>query len=480
MSSDLLHTLFSNLWSTFLVVAFFVGSIFVHELGHFLAARRRGVHVERFSIGIGPPIWSWRSKDGVEYCISWIPLGGYVLLPQLADLGALEGKSESDAAKLPAVSYSSKMLVFVAGATFNLLFAFLLATAIWIAGQPENSASATTRIGYVAKTVELPNKQSVPSPALEAGLQTGDLIRSIDGSPVENWSDVLYLISLGSGHAADGRRQAVFTIERNGQTMDFTVYPRLVGEERDRKVGIAGGYELIVQEVATGSVAEKAGFKVGDEILSLDGVRTLHMQTFVDQLSRPGLQSVVARVKRGGQEISVTIPARTEAGAGANIGLGLTTGFKLIHPSPIAQISENIGMTFRTLWSLLNPHSDVGLSKVSGPVGIVRVFHSAAEAGLRVAVIFAILVNVNLAIFNLLPLPILDGGQMLFATIGKLRGRALPANFIIAAQSAFGVLLITMVLYVSFFDVRRWARDVQESHAEAAAQPPPAAPATKP
>jgi len=89
---------------------------------------------------------------------------------------------------------------------------------------------------------------------------------------------------------------------------------------------------------------------------------------------------------------------------------------------------------------------------------------------MRVSLIFAILVNVNLAIFNLLPLPILDGGQMLFATIGKLRGRALPPNFIIAAQSTFGVLLLAMVVYVSVFDVRRWARDVQSERAEAAAQ----------
>jgi regulator of sigma E protease len=145
------------------------------------------------------------------------------------------------------------------------------------------------------------------------------------------------------------------------------------------------------------------------------------------------------------------------------------TGVQLTHPTPFAQLSEHVTMTFRTLWSLLNPHSDVGLSKVSGPVGIVRIFHSAAEAGIVVVLVFTILVNVNLAIFNLLPIPVLDGGQMLFATIGKLRGRALPPQFIMAAQSAFGVLLIAMVLYVSVFDVRRWARDVQSERAESAA-----------
>src|SRR3954470_9286521 len=105
---DLLQSVLANLWVLFLVVLLFGGSIFVHELGHFLAARRRGVHVERFSIGFGPAIWSRRGKDGVEYRVSWFPLGGYVLLPQLADLGALEGESTTEAGKLPPVSYLTK------------------------------------------------------------------------------------------------------------------------------------------------------------------------------------------------------------------------------------------------------------------------------------------------------------------------------------------------------------------------------------
>lgn len=476
MPNDLLTTLFSNVWSIFLVVLFFGGSIFVHELGHFLVARRRGVHVERFSIGFGPAIFSWRGRDGVEYRLSWIPLGGYVLLPQLADLGIVEGKSEADVEHLPPISYTSRMLVFVAGAVFNVLFAFALATIIWVVGQPESSATATTRIGYVAPTVELPDGQTVPSPAVQAGLQVGDVVRAIDGSKVSNWQDMLYLIGLGSGMTDDGRRQAVFSIERDGQMREITVHPMLVGQDRDRRVGVAAGYELLVQAVAPGSIAEQAGFHQGDEILSLNGVRTLSANTYFEKLEETAKQAVPVRVKRGDAEVTLTLPARPADKTGANLGLAVTTGFQLTHPDPFSQIWEQITTTFRTLWSLINPHSDVGLSKVAGPVGIVRIFHSAAEAGVRVVLVFAILVNVNLAIFNLLPLPVLDGGQMLFATIGKLRGRALPPNFIIATQSAFGVLLLAMVLYVSVFDVRRWARDVRSDRAVAAEQAPAAAP----
>ena len=470
MSTDILQNLFSNIWSVFLVVFFFGGSIFVHELGHFLAARRRGVHVERFSIGFGPAIFSWRGRDGVEYRLSWIPLGGYVLLPQLADLGAIEGKAEVDVEALPPVSYSTRMIVFVAGAVFNLLFAFVLASIVWVIGQPESSEMASTRVGYVAQKLELPDGIEVTSPAAEAGLRPGDVIKEIDGSPVDNWLDIQYLIGLGAGQAADGRRKAEFTIDREGQIIDLAVYPILVGDERERRVGISQGYELLVQEVASGSIGEKAGFKAADEIISVDGVRTLTLKTYVDQLENHTDRAMVAKVKRGSGEVSLTIPPRSDPKSATSIGLTLTTGFQLTHPSPFKQIGDHILKTFQTLSSLLNPHSDIGLSKMSGPVGIVRIFHSAAEAGIRIALIFAILVNVNLAIFNLLPLPVLDGGQMLFATIGKLRGRPLPANFIVAAQSTFGLLLLAMVLYVSVFDVRRWARDARSDDAPPAEQ----------
>ena len=199
---DLLSAAFSNIWSIFLVVVFFGGSIFVHELGHFLAARRRGVHVERFSIGFGPAIWSYRAKDGVEYRIAWFPLGGYVLLPQLADLGAIEGESTADVAKLPPISYSTKMIVFVAGAAFNVLFAFALACIITAIGVPESSMTATTRVGYVAKTLEGPDGTKTPSPALTAGFRAGDIVRAIDGKPVADWQDLMQTLITTTGRAA--------------------------------------------------------------------------------------------------------------------------------------------------------------------------------------------------------------------------------------------------------------------------------------
>ena len=126
--------------------------------------------------------------------------------------------------------------------------------------------------------------------------------------------------------------------------------------------------------------------------------------------------------------------------------------------------------TIRTLWALVNPRSDINLTHVVGPIGMISNIVDFSRAGLPFALWFTILVNVNLAIFNLLPLPVLDGGQMLFATIGRLRGRALPVNFVLTAQSVFLVLLFSLMLYVSFFvDIPRIARDMKAERAEAAA-----------
>ncbi len=468
MLIDLLQSLFSNLWSIFLVVLFFGGSIFVHELGHFLAARRRGVHVERFSIGFGPAIFSWR-RDGVEYRIAWIPLGGYVLLPQLADLGPLEGKSDLTADELPPVSYTSRMIVFVAGAFFNVLFAFGLASILWLVGMPESSDYASTRIGYVVRTADPVTHKVVLSPAAEAGLQVGDVIKAIDGSKVDDWGDVQYLIGLGAGKTADGRREAIFTIEREGRTFDVTLHPRLMGEDRDRRVGIGAGYELLVQQVVAGSLAEKIGFQKDDELLQLDGAATINLQAANELLETGASHPMVAQVRRAGQRLTFTIPARPAAKPTWDIGLKFITGMRMTYPSPVTQITKLITMTFRTLSSLINPHSDVDARKLSGPLEIVRIYHMAAEAGMRAILSFTILVNVNLAIFNLLPIPILDGGQMLFATLNRIRRRPLPVNFVIAAQSLAGLFLLVAVAYVTYFNILRWRDDARAQQAEVAA-----------
>jgi regulator of sigma E protease len=472
VSSDLLQSIASNLWSIFLIILFFGGSIFVHELGHFLAARRRGVRVERFSIGFGPKIFAWRGKDGIEYRLSWLPLGGYVALPQLADLRMIEGESEIEPAKLPPLGYGTKMLVFVAGAAFNIVFAFLLACIVWYVGQPTSAELDTTKIGLVLPTITLPDESSVPSPAFEAGFQAGDVILAIDGNRVTNWPDLKQTLIASGGRSADGRPKAVFTIERAGRTLELTVYPRLAGDERMRSIGIAPAEEFFVYAVTPGSPAAKAGLKPNDQIVAHDGRPVIHSSVFVDHLRKNVDRPIALTVLRAGRQITLTVPPRPGTKNAAELGLAFKSGFKLVYPDPFTQIGDNVVMTFRVLAGLINPRSDLGVSQLSGPVGIARVFYATAQSDIRLVLWFTILVNVNLAIFNLLPIPVFDGGHMLFATIGRLRGRSLPPEFVMTTQSVFVLLIASLFLYVTFIDIRRIRRDNQ-------AEPTPPPPAVK-
>jgi regulator of sigma E protease len=476
MSSEIIPLLLSNIWSIVLVVLFFGGSILIHELGHFWAAKLSGARVERFSIGFGPKIFGWRGKDGVDYRVSWLPLGGYVALPQLVDLSAIEGESTSDLNSLPPISYFSKMFISVAGAVMNLVFALALACVIWAVGQPVSSETASTRIGYVSPSLELSDGSKVPSPALKAGLKAGDRILAIDGHKVTEWYEIMHALMTGSGRDYNGNPVSVFTVERGGAVHEIILHPQLTGAEKDRRVGIAPGYELIVHAITPGSLAEKAGFKEGDQFISLDGTPILQIATYQELAERKSKEGFSLLVKRGAETLTIALPPLSEPKA--LYGFSFTTGFRITHPNPFTQLWGNTTITFRTLGSLINPQSDIGLSKMAGPVGIVRILHSAATAGMIPILMFTILVNVSLAIFNLMPIPVLDGGHMLFATVAKLRGKALPLNFVATTQGVFMVLLLSMVLYVSFFDIRRLVRDYSVEKTASSA-PADSAPASK-
>ncbi|RKX36091.1 MAG: RIP metalloprotease RseP [Verrucomicrobia bacterium] len=464
--TDLAANIFSNVWSLALIILFFGGSIFVHELGHFLAARRRGLRVERFSIGFGPKIVAWK-RDGVEYRISWIPLGGYVALPQLADMRGVEGEGAAELDSLPPISYTSKMIVSVMGAVFNLLFAVALSFVIWQFGLPTTDIQTTTQIGFVTETLELKDGSEVTSPASYAGLQEGDTITAIDGKEVDDWGSLLQTLVSGTGRDEYDQPKSVLTIDRNGESMEIEIYPRVSGDDNVRRIGITPAETLMVERTLENSPAALAGLKSGDVLTAIDGRHFYSRFQLQDYLETNRDRDIEFTIERDGELIVKFIrPAEIritkEGDKAITIGAAFAYPRKTIHPTPPEQITKTFVIMYRILSGLVNPKSDLGIGHMSGPPGIARILWETAQVDIRIVIWFTIIINVNLAIFNLLPIPVLDGGHMLFATIGKLAGRPLPPNFMAAAQSTFMILLFSLLVFVSFNDIGRCFRDKRD------------------
>src|ERR1700736_4989627 len=186
--------------------------IVVHELGHFLAARWRGLYIEKFGIWFGKPIWK-KTINGVQYSLGSLPFGGFVALPQLAPMDIIEGKADVDRAKLPPVSAINKIIVAIAGPFFSLLLAFAFAVLVWVVGYPMSESDMTTTVGYVEKD----------SPALKAGILPGDKILEVDGKPVRRFTgmndSVTWNVIRSEGETIP------FKVERDGKILTFEVVP---------------------------------------------------------------------------------------------------------------------------------------------------------------------------------------------------------------------------------------------------------------
>src|SRR6267154_142731 len=427
--------------------------IVVHELGHFLAARWRGLYIEKFGVWFGKPIWK-KTINGVQYSLGSLPFGGFVALPQLAPMDIIEGKADLDRARLPRISALDKIIVAVAGPLFSLLLALCFAVIVWAVGHPVSEADSTTVIGYVTPD----------SPAQKVGLQPGDRILSIDGKPVRRFMGMNDSVSWDVVRS-EGKKIAV-KFQRDGKVQTVWVEPykaetRGWRRKSVRQLLIYPAETPIIDKVEPKSPAAAAGLRPADIIRGFNQTPIYNPVALLEYISKHPNEELVLHVERNGSKLDIPVkptPLLTAGEMKPRIGIQWDTSgiVSIQHPNPIEQVYNSVTSTLKTIGAVASPKSDVKLQHLSGPVGIgsllYRLFGS--EYGWRLALWFSVILKVNLAIINMVPLPVLDGGHVMLAMIEGVRRKPLNIRLLEIINTGCAMLIIGYMLYITFFDVQ--------------------------
>ena len=425
--------------------------IFVHELGHFLAARWRGLKIERFAIWFGKPIWKTKI-NGVEYCLGSIPAGGYVSLPQMATMETIEGKTEDPAEPLPNISPLDKIIVAFAGPLFSFLLALVFAVIVMFVGRPVSEAEMTTVVGFVEKD----------GPADKVGMKPGDKVISVDGKPVTKFSgmgdSVMWRVVRSEGEKVS------IKVDRQGQTLEF--HPTPVKESTKfwqrtslKQIKVYPAQALLVAEVTKDSPAEGAGIKKGDELIALNNVPLYHFEALLAYVESNSTNKFTLKVKRADKAFDVALAPEkpiSPADGKPRIGVKWEARTTLAYPGAGEQVVASVNAMLDTFGALFARNSDIKPQHLGGAVKIIEVYYRLfdSEQGWRLALWFSVLMNVNLAILNMLPIPVLDGGHITLAVIEWIRRRPLSAKIVGFIQTSCAVLLIGFMLYIVFYDVQ--------------------------
>jgi regulator of sigma E protease len=457
--------------------------IIAHELGHFVAARWRGLVVEKFGVWFGKPLWK-KTIGGVEYSLGSIPAGGFVALPQLAPMESVEGDSKHDRASLPPVTVMDKIIVAISGPLASMTLALLCAVIVWFIGRPVSEAETTTVIGYV-----------VPDgPAAQAGLEPGDRILEVNRHPVSKFSGMGNMRQSVMWNVVRSEEPLVpIKFERDGEIRTVEVEPSVPeregwGRRKLRQIGILPAQTPMVARVFPGSPAAEAGIQPRDLITAVDDRPLLSMAALAQYLnSHAAGDPINVTLQRGDQTLQVVVVPRVPEGESKpRVGIqwderGATV---LEHPNPWQLVVGSVRTMVDTLSAVFSPRSEIKAEHLSGPVGIMRIYYLLFESpdGWRLAIWFSVVLNVNLALLNLLPIPVLDGGHIMLAIIEGIRRKPMNVRVLEIVQSAFALLLVGYMLYVTFFDVQDlpWRRSGQEAPQELRFTPAPPAPDNQP
>ena len=424
--------------------------IFVHELGHFLAARRYGVRVEKFSLGFGPRILGF-TKGETEYLISAVPLGGYV---------KMKGEDPSESLEDLQGSFSHapvghRLAIAFAGPLFNILFAIVIYIVVYLNGVP----ALTSLVGTV----------KADSPAHAAGIISGDRIVQIGNSKIRFWEQIQNLVHQNPGKPLE------FLVER-GHTKALSLPLTPVTEEivnlfgEKENVGLIGITPLVrmVNYLEDGGPAQKAGIIKGDHLLSIDGY-PFHGWADLKKyaIDKPG-QELTFRVSRNNDEKEfVLVPLRkkvkdddgTEHEIGS-LGIGLSGEMELEQYGLAGAFLKALEETWRLTYLIAVAikkmiFGSVPANSIGGPILIFQIYGEQAEQGFNQLIRLTALLSINLGLLNLLPIPILDGGHIFFFLIEILKGKPVSEKNRERAQKVGLFMLLSLMIFAFYNDIMR-------------------------
>ncbi len=444
--------------------------IFVHELGHFVAAKLSGIRVHRFALGMGNPVpgLSFRRGD-TEYAICWLPLGGYVKMAsreEAATSGPLEGASVDGADGLPAGARPvapeeyfeaqpiwKRVIVILAGVTMNVLFAWLLFTTL--AFKNGEQLDPTTTIGLIATDSLPPGAESLST------LAPGDRIVRVGGDTVASWNDVQTELSSSS-------RDTVEIDLADGRKLLLPIHPAALSDRLRAALALSPWRAPVIGQVLPGKPAARAGLAVGDTVLAVNGAGVTQWYDLVERIRSAAGQELTLTVSGPGgrRDLRMTPDAEEEAipgrekvtvgkvGAGPLINvtsrpLGVGQALK---GGAIATLAASTQIV-RTVQGLFSAR--ISSREVGGPILIGQLAAESARQGLDTFLAFMALVSVNLAVLNLLPVPVLDGGQFLFLVAEGVLRRPLSLK-LRERLTVVGLFLIVCMMVLAFSnDFRR-------------------------
>lgn len=418
--------------------------VFVHELGHFLAAKLCGMRVDRFSIGF-PPRAFGKQIGETDYCVSWIPIGGYVKIA-----GMIDESFDTEYLEKPAEPWEyrakpiwQRMIVISAGVIMNLLLAVAI---FWgINYSQGKTIRETTEIGYVAEN----------SPAANGGLKVGDKVISINGTPVTHWDQILsfvYVENLGS--------DLNFVVERNGNETQLLIPRTAIPEPNETAFGIIPTHtEIVVSTVEPGKPADKLGLKPNDVILSLNGTPVKFDLTLREIVKASAGKPLLVEWRRDGEIKSGTTTPTEDGRIGIAFGPRYTGPLSTKHYSLFEAFPEGVkdivgasGLFFNQMKQLVTGKVAFAQS-VGGPIKIAQMATQTAELGLITYLGFMALLSISLALLNILPFPALDGGHLIFLIYEGIFRREIPVKVKLGFQKVGFALLLAFMAFVVYNDI---------------------------